>query len=381
MDKDITSSAFLQTKKQDINFYGTFLKEIKNDVGFDLGEFYRKEKNKNELICSVSSLNKKEKEILKNKNKTGSIKIQIKIKNANAFCVLFLRKTPFSKNEKALINKAAKSYTSKIEEFELAKIFQNQLSILQDAIMEKNLTTKELIEKNEKLIQTEKIRTEFLANVSHELRTPLNAIIGFSTALKDEMLGQLNEKQKSYANKILSSAIHLTGLINDILDMTKIEAGAATLNLKKVSPVFAINEVINTLEPLLFEKSLVIKKDFMFQGEILLDYTKFMQIIYNILGNAIKFSHPDSEIIISTQKQKDKVLIKIKDFGVGIEKKYQKKIFDKFFQLENIYSKNYLSGGLGLTITSEFVRLLGGKIKLKSKLGVGSEFILEFLEK
>lgn len=381
MNKNITNSAFLQTKKQDINFYGTFLKEIKNDVDFDLGEFYRKEKNKNELICSVSSLNKKEKEILKNKNKTGSIKIQIKIKNANAFCVLFLRKTPFSKNEKALINKAAKSYTSKIEEFELAKIFQNQLSILQDAIMEKNLTTKELIEKNEKLIQTEKIRTEFLANVSHELRTPLNAIIGFSTALKDEMLGQLNEKQKSYANKILSSAIHLTGLINDILDMTKIEAGAATLNLKKVSPVFAINEVINTLEPLLFEKSLVIKKDFMFQGEILLDYTKFMQIIYNILGNAIKFSHPDSEIIISTQKQKDKVLIKIKDFGVGIEKKYQKKIFDKFFQLENIYSKNYLSGGLGLTITSEFVRLLGGKIKLKSKLGVGSEFILEFLEK
>lgn len=381
MDKDITNSAFLQTKKQDINFYGTFLKEIKNDVDFDLGEFYRKEKNKNELICSVSSLNKKEKEILKNKNKTGSIKIQIKIKNASAFYFLLLRKTPFSKNEKALINKAAKSYTSKIEEFELAKIFQNQLSILQDAIMEKNLTTKELIEKNEKLIQTEKIRTEFLANVSHELRTPLNAIIGFSTALKDEMLGELNEKQKSYANKILSSAIHLTGLINDILDMTKIEAGAATLNLKKVSPVFAINEVINTLEPLLSEKSLVIKKNFKFQDEILLDYTKFMQIVYNILGNAIKFSHPNSEIIISTQKQKDKILIKIKDFGVGIEKKYQKKIFDKFFQLENIYSKNYLSGGLGLTITSEFVRLLGGKIKLKSELGVGSEFVLEFLAK
>ncbi len=381
MDKDITSSAFLQTKKQDINFYGTFLKEIKNDVDFDLGEFYRKEKNKNELICSVSSLNKKEKEILKNKNKTGSIKIQIKIKNASAFYFLLLRKTPFSKNEKALINKAAKSYSSKIEEFELAKIFQNQLSILQDAIMEKNLTTKELKEKNEKLIQTEKIRTEFLANVSHELRTPLNAIIGFSTALKDEMPGKLNEKQKSYANKILSSAIHLTGLINDILDMTKIEAGATTLNLKKVSPVFAINEVINTLEPLLSEKSLVIKKNFKFQGEILLDYTKFMQIIYNILGNAIKFSHPNSEIIISTQKQKDKILIKIKDFGVGIAKKYQKKIFDKFFQLENIYSKNYLSGGLGLTITSEFVRLLGGKIKLKSEIGVGSEFILEFLER
>ena len=120
------------------------------------------------------------------------------------------------------------------------------------------------------------------------MRTPLNAIIGFSTALKDEMPGKLNEKQKSYANKILSSAIHLTGLINDILDMTKIEAGATTLNLKKVSPVFAINEVINTLEPLLSEKSLVIKKNFKFQGEILLDYTKFMQIIYNILGNASK---------------------------------------------------------------------------------------------
>lgn len=192
------------------------------------------------------------------------------------------------------------------------------------------------------------------------------------------MVGDLNEKQKNYANKILSSAIHLTGLINDILDMTKIESKGMKLNLAKNNPSNIIKEVINIIEPLANEKNIKIETNFKFEGEIFLDYIKFRQIIYNLTGNAIKFSHKNSKIVISTKQKNGKVIISIKDFGVGIDKKDYTKIFEKFVQLDNIYTKTYSSTGLGLTITKEFVNMQNGTIKLKSKLNKGSEFILEF---
>ena len=217
-----------------------------------------------------------------------------------------------------------------------------------------------------------------MANVSHELRTPLNSIIGFSTALKDEMLGKLNEKQKNYTNKILTSAIHLTGLINDILDMTKIEAKGMKLNLAFFSPVGTIKEVINIIEPLANEKNIQIELINKFEGEIFIDYQKLKQIIYNLLGNAIKFSYENSKVIIKIYKKEKNVYIEIKDFGIGIEKKNHDKVFEKFVQLDNIYTKKYSSTGLGLTITKEFVKMLGGEINLKSELNKGTTFILKF---
>ena len=238
--------------------------------------------------------------------------------------------------------------------------------------------TRLLEEQNEKLIETDKIRSKFLANVSHELRTPLNSIIGFSTALKDEMIGELNDRQKNYTNKILSSAIHLTGLINDILDMTKIESGAIKLNIQKNYPEEIIKEVINILEPLAYEKNIEIETDFKFKGMLSVDFIKFRQIMYNLIGNAIKFSHKNSKIKISSNSNKDRVVFKVKDFGVGIKKADQKRIFDKFVQLDNIYTKTYSSTGLGLTITKELVKMHGGEITVKSQIDKGAEFILSF---
>ena len=319
----------------------------------------------------IPSLYKKENGIFK-------FRVPLFIQGAIAGYFLVIKKEPFKKAEKEKIKQICFEYTDKIKDFEISKIFKNQLNILQGAILEKNRVAKLLEEQNEKLIETDKIRSEFLANISHELRTPLNSIIGFSTALKDEMPGPMNEKQKSYANKILSSAIHLTGLINDILDMTKIESKAMKLNIQKHCPTDIIKEVINIIEPLAKEKNIKIETDFKYEETISVDFIKFRQIMYNLIGNAIKFSHQNSKIKISTSNFKNTATIKVRDFGIGIAKKDLKRIFDKFVQLDNIYTKKYSSTGLGLTITKELVKLHNADISVRSEINKGSEFILKF---
>ena len=315
---------------------------------------------------------------IKSKDSYKRLKIPIKMQNSTIGYFLFVRKESFKNLEKERAKKACLEMSYIIKDFEISKIFQNQLSILQNAILEKNIATKKLEEQNEKLIETDKIRSEFLANVSHELRTPLNSIIGFSTALKDEMFGKLNEKQKNYTTKILTSAIHLTGLINDILDMTKIEAKGMRLNLAIYNVSCIIKEAINIIEPLADDKNVKIELIDNFDDEILIDYQKFKQIIYNLLGNAIKFSYENSKVIIKVYKKTNNLYIEIKDFGIGIDKKNHSKIFEKFVQLDSVYTKKYSSTGLGLTITKEFVKMLNGEISLKSKLNKGATFTLKF---
>ena len=160
--------------------------------------------------------------------------------------------------------------------------------------------------------------------------------------------------------------------------MTKIEAKGMKLNLAFFSPVGTIKEVINIIEPLANEKNIQIELINKFEGEIFIDYQKLKQIIYNLLGNAIKFSYENSKVIIKIYKKEKNVYIEIKDFGIGIEKKNHDKVFEKFVQLDNIYTKKYSSTGLGLTITKEFVKMLGGEINLKSELNKGTTFILKF---
>ena len=368
MKDEIIYSAFLNENEEDL-FYKNFFSKLKDDFEITSGGVYYKTENGKQLVYGA---------YYENNSSNYKLNLPLKLENSIIGYLALEKEKPFSKKEKTILLKQADFLTEKIKEFEIAKIYQNQLSILQNAIIEKRNAEQKLKEKNKKLIETDKIRSEFLANISHELRTPLNSIIGFSTALKEGVAGPLNEKQETYANKILTSAIHLTGLINDILDMTKIEAGQMTVNLKNISPVLIINEVINIIEPLSNEKNIKLETDFKFNSEIPLDYSKFRQVMYNLIGNAIKFSHPNSKIIISTLNKNNKTYVKVKDFGIGIDKKEQKRIFEKFVQLDNIYTKKYSSSGLGLTITNEFVKLQNGKIKLNSKPDKGSEFILEF---
>ena len=373
MDTNLITSAFLNVEQD-------YFMELKSEIDFLLCGFFHKSIKSYRLKYSYSCSKEIPKDTLTTDKPNGfyTLKIPVKILGNTMGYFLLLRKEKFKKEEKQKLDTISKKYSNRIKDYEISKIFQNQLLILQDAILQKNEATKKLKEQNEKLIETDKIRTEFLSNISHELRTPLNSIIGFSSAMKEGLTGKLNDKQQNFINKILASSIHLTGLINDILDMTKIESKAMKLNLKETDINQTIKETINVIEPLGYEKGIKIETNLKLKDNILTDEQKFRQIMFNLLGNAIKFSHKNSKVVVSTSKLKDCAIIKVKDFGIGIDKKDHKKIFEKFVQLDNIYTKTCSSTGLGLTITNELVKMQNGTISLKSSLNKGAEFTIKF---
>jgi signal transduction histidine kinase len=315
----------------------------------------------------------------------------LNFENTKSFLIskLMIRNTVFGfillcssqeKSYKAEDIKVLKSIASiisyKIKDAELSEIFKMQLKALKESVMETKYSYKTIKEQNFKILEADMVKNEFLANISHELRTPLNAIIGFSEILSTQLLGDLNPKQLEYIKDIHISGIHLLGMINEILDISKIEAHAMTLNKTEFSIVSEIKEVINIIKPLADKKSIIIEHFVIDDKIILADSQKIKQILYNLLSNAIKFSHANEKILISSELQKNKLIIKVKDNGIGIELKNHKIIFNKFIQLENTYTKTESSTGLGLTITKELVKMHGGKITLDSEIGKGATFIV-----
>ncbi|MDD3419379.1 MAG: ATP-binding protein [Candidatus Gastranaerophilales bacterium] len=304
----------------------------------------------------------------------------LKIKDA-LFGVLLLQKDsvePFSVEDKEIVEAFSSVAAYIIKDAELSDVFKLQLKILQENIIEKTEAYVVITEKNKQILEANKVKDEFLANVSHELRTPLHAIINSSDALKMEVFGPLNEKQLEYVNDINASAIHLSGIINEILDMSKLEANQMSLNKSSFDVESAVDEVLNITRSLADKKNITFKKDY-YHSKILInaDFKKLQQILYNLLSNAIKYTNPDGVIEIGFTKDKDNVRFFVKDNGIGIEEKYHGKIFAKFQQIENVYTKKESSTGLGLTITKEFVEMHGGKIWLESKVNEGTTFIFE----
>ncbi len=264
-----------------------------------------------------------------------------------------------------------------LKDSELSNVFKLQLKALKDGIIEKNKAYKTIKEQNEKILEADKVKNEFLANVSHELRTPLNSILGFSDILSTQLYGNLNQKQEEYVNDIKVSATHLLGMINEILDMSKIEANA----MKIVKSTFwisrAVDEACNILMPLAQKKNITLKKDMPADFEVFADYQKIQQILYNLISNAIKYSPENDTVEISVSADDETFKITVHDNGIGIDKKYHGKIFAKFVQLDSAYTKKESSTGLGLTITKELVELHEGKISLVSEINNGSTFIVE----
>ncbi|OGH96064.1 MAG: hypothetical protein A2039_05435 [Candidatus Melainabacteria bacterium GWA2_34_9] len=263
-----------------------------------------------------------------------------------------------------------------IKDAELSQVFKMQLKILKENITERTKTLELIKEQNKKILEADKIKNEFLANMSHELRTPLNAIIGFSEALNLKIFGELNEKQSEYIGDINSSGVHLLGMINDLLDLSKIESGKMQMSKEIFNVKSAIKEALNIVSPLLIQKKQNIKfecKDESF--EICADRRKFHQILYNLISNAIKFTPENGTIEIKATKDGKFLKVSVKDNGIGIPPAFHEKIFAKFQQVDSSYSTKQGSTGLGLTITKELVSLHGGKIILESKLNKGSTFI------
>ena len=249
-----------------------------------------------------------------------------------------------------------------------------QLKAMQNAIEEKNSAYETIEKQHKKLLELDKTKTAFLANISHELRTPLNAIIGFSQALCYKIFGDLNEKQEEYVKDIHISGLHLLGMINEILDLSKIESKAMKISLGELSPDVVIQEAINILSPLSEQKNIEVNFENNCKKNIMADYQKLQQILFNLLSNAIKFTPDGGKIFIKIYEDGKDFILEVKDTGVGIDKKYHNKIFTKFVHLNNLYVKGQSSTGLGLTITKELVKLHKGKITLESTVNKGSTF-------
>ncbi len=225
-------------------------------------------------------------------------------------------------------------------------------------------------------VRANEMKSRFLANMSHELRTPLNSILGFSELLHDQSAGALNDKQMRWVANIRTAGRHLLQLINDILDLSKIEAGQLTISTEKFVLSAALPEVLSVIRPLAMAKQIVIEQHV--ESDILVsaDRVRLKQVLYNLLSNAVKFSPPKSTIFVSAAKEGPFCRISVRDQGMGIPADKVDFIFEEFSQLDTPDSRDVVHGtGLGLAITRRLVEKQGGTISVKSQLGQGTEFV------
>ncbi len=257
------------------------------------------------------------------------------------------------------------------EVVELMKTFATQ-SVL--AIQNARLF-REIEDKSRQIEAANRHKSEFLANMSHELRTPLNAIIGFSEVLQERLFGELNEKQAEYTDDILTSGRHLLSLINEILDLSKVEAGRMELEVT----IFDLPLAIDNARTFVRERATKhgINLDVTIDeclGDFQGDERKIKQILLNLLSNAVKFTPEGGRIGIHAKKVDGAAEISVSDTGIGISPEDQERIFEEFRQVGGDYAHKTEGTGLGLTLAKKFVELHGGKIWVESELGKGSRF-------
>lgn len=220
-----------------------------------------------------------------------------------------------------------------------------------------------------------KAKSEFLAKVSHELRTPLNAIIGFSGLLLTESFGKLNEKQAKHVQNVNSGGTYLLGLINDILDISKIEAGEMEMHPECFEVTETVDEIFEMLSPLIAEKNtnfeILISKEV---SLLYADRSMFKQVLYNLIGNAIKFTSVNGKVCLKADMINNYLSVSVIDNGIGISPEDQKLLFNPFQQVDSFSSRENKGTGLGLAIVKSFIEMHEGNITVKSEPGKGSIF-------
>jgi len=239
---------------------------------------------------------------------------------------------------------------------------------------ELNAANEELGIRNRAVELATKLKSKFLASMSHELRTPLNAIMGFSDLLAEEIPGELNTKQKRFVNHIKEGSAHLLQLINDILDLSKIEAGQLELRCEDFQMNDVLTEVLSIIRPLAMAKNIQVNQNMETDTYVHADRVRSKQILYNLLSNAVKFTPREGRITIDCSENGDSVFISVTDTGVGIRIEDQTVIFEEFRQVEGPAGTTQEGTGLGLSITKRLVEQQGGKISLDSEFGKGSRF-------
>jgi len=256
-------------------------------------------------------------------------------------------------------------------EVELIRTFADQAVIA----MENVRLFREIQEKSAQLEVANKHKSDFLANMSHELRTPLNAIIGFSEVLIDRMFGEVNEKQADYLKDIHESGKHLLSLINDILDLSKIEAGRMELEISSFHLPTALSNAMTLVRERAQRHGIQLDLEIgPGLGDLQADERKFKQIVVNLLSNAVKFTRDGGRVGVSARLDSTHIRISVKDTGIGIAPEDHAAVFEEFKQVGRDYTRKAEGTGLGLALTKRFVELHGGEIRLESALGKGATF-------
>ena len=247
----------------------------------------------------------------------------------------------------------------------------------QVALVVRNIQyNEELARKNEELTHLDQLKSDFMATMSHELRTPLTSIIGYSDMLLSGMTGELNEKQSAFLDSILKGGEALLNLINDVLDLTKIEAGRLELNREAVDLRAALLGVLPVVKPRAQDKRIRISTFLPTDLPLVwADPGKLNQILLNLITNGIKYTHENGTVSVEARTADGLVEIWITDTGIGIAREDQDKVFQRFTQIDSSATRSQGGTGLGLAIVRELVGLHGGTIRVQSKLGKGSSFI------
>jgi signal transduction histidine kinase len=270
----------------------------------------------------------------------------------------------------ALIVMRKRTGTFAAEEVALLQTFATQSAL---AIQNARLF-REIADQSRQLEVASQHKSEFLANMSHELRTPLNAIIGFSEVLTERMFGDLNEKQDEYLKDIYASGTHLLSLINDILDLSKIEAGRMELELTDFDLPTALDNALTLVRERAGRRGIALHMNADNRlGQIQADERKIRQVVLNLLSNAIKFTPEGGRIEVAALPKEGSVEVSVSDTGIGIAPEDQEAVFEEFRQVGTA-EKKAEGAGLGLTLCRKFIELHGGRIWVKSQVGVGSTF-------
>ena len=263
------------------------------------------------------------------------------------------------------------------ETVQLTEAFASQVGVLMTRLkLEAELRSqqRDIGRANKELEQANRLKSEFLANMSHELRTPLTAIIGFSELLKEELFGPLNAKQTDYVRDILEAGHHLLALINDILDLSKIEAGQMELAPAQVDLAEILEGVLNVIRERAHKAELTLHADVPPALPLYADPRKLKQVLYNLLSNAVKFTPLGGEINLKVEACPETVRFTVTDTGIGIAQEHLGGLFQEFSQVDSSLSRRHDGTGLGLALSKRLVALHGGEVWVESALGKGSTF-------
>jgi signal transduction histidine kinase len=271
------------------------------------------------------------------------------------------------------------------EAIEKARLYE-QLKAASEQLEEKvREATAELVRRNEllqrqhlELEQASQLKSQFLANMSHEFRTPLNAILGYTSMLLQGVSGEMSGPQKNKMLRVDSNARHLLSIINDILDISRIEAGKMPLHLEEFEMPALISELLAEVEPLTQKSRLqTVTEVHLPVSAVYSDRQKVKQIVLNLLTNAIKFTPQGQvKVTVGADEERRELRISVQDTGIGIAPHDFEKVFEDFRQADNSVTREYGGAGLGLAICRRLAKMLEGRIELQSQVGAGSTFTL-----